>query len=87
MKDLIPVKFNEEVVITTKMLAEVYECEDGNITWNFNHNKDKKVNIITKLKAKNLKICECVFHIYKFHLKLEHYIFGLREVHQDIVKC
>lgn len=41
MKDLIPVKFNEEIVITTKMLAQVYECQDVNIKKNFNLNKDK----------------------------------------------
>lgn len=62
MKDLIPVKFNEEVVITTKMLAEVYECEDGNITWNFNHNKDKFIEgkhyyKVEGEELKNLRVC------------------------------
>lgn len=41
MKDLIPVKFNEEVVITTKVLANVYGCDDKIISNNFNRNKDK----------------------------------------------
>lgn len=41
MKDLIPVKFNEEIVITTKMLAEVYECREQQITQNFNYSQDK----------------------------------------------
>lgn len=41
MDKLIPIKFNEEVVITTKTLAQVYETEEHNITKNFNQNKDK----------------------------------------------
>ena len=41
MKDLIPVKFNEEVVITTKMLANVYGCDENSINQNFKRNKDK----------------------------------------------
>jgi very-short-patch-repair endonuclease len=41
MKDLIPVKFNEEVVITTKVLANVYGCDNKIISNNFNRNKDK----------------------------------------------
>ena len=41
MKDLIPVKFNEEVVITTKMLADVYETEEIRIQQNFNSNQEK----------------------------------------------
>lgn len=62
MKDLIPVKFNEEIVITTKMLAQVYECEDGNITWNFNHNKDKFIEgkhyyKVEGEELKNLRVC------------------------------
>ena len=45
MKDLIPVKFNEEVVITTKMLAEVYECKEKQIKQNHNNNKDKFIEL------------------------------------------
>lgn len=41
MDKLIPVKFNEEVVITTKLLAQVYECDEHSIIKNFNSNKDK----------------------------------------------
>lgn len=41
MDKLIPVKFNDEVVITTKTLAEVYECDINNIKVNFNYAKDK----------------------------------------------
>ena len=41
MKDLIPVKFNEEIVITTKMLADVYETEEIRIQQNFNSNQEK----------------------------------------------
>ena len=62
MNELMQVKFNEEVVITTKMLAEVYECEDGNITWNFNHNKDKFIEgkhyyKVEGEELKNLRVC------------------------------
>ena len=38
---LAPVNFNNEIVITTKTLAQVYETEEHNITKNFNQNKDK----------------------------------------------
>ena len=41
MKELTPIKFNEQVVITTKTLAEVYECDERHIKQNFNNNKDK----------------------------------------------
>ena len=57
MKDLIPVKFNEEVVITTKMLAEVYECEVNNIKQNFHYAKEKFVEgkHYYELKGNDLK--------------------------------
>lgn len=62
MDKLIPVKFKDEIVITTKTLAEVYECEDGNITWNFNHNKDKFIEgkhyyKVEGEELKNLRVC------------------------------
>lgn len=62
MMELKPISYKEEVVITTKTLAEVYECEDGNITWNFNHNKDKFKEGVHYFKIKgeelkNLRMC------------------------------
>ena len=62
MSGLTPVNFNSEIVITTKTLAEVYECEDGNITWNFNHNKDKFIEgkhyyKVEGEELKNLRVC------------------------------
>ena len=41
MKDLIPVNFKGQVVITTKMLANVYGCDENSINQNFKRNKDK----------------------------------------------
>lgn len=41
MMELKPINYNEEVVITTKILAEVYECKEIQITQNYNNNKDK----------------------------------------------
>lgn len=41
MHELTPIKFNEEVVITTKILAQVYECDENNIIRNFNDSKAK----------------------------------------------
>lgn len=41
MTNLIPINFNNEIVITTKTLAEVYECKEQQITQNFNNNEDK----------------------------------------------
>lgn len=57
MKDLIPVKFNEEVVITTKTLAEVYECNEKQIKQNYNNNKDKFIEgkHYYKLQGEKLK--------------------------------
>lgn len=57
MSNLIPVNFNNEIVITTKMLAEVYECEDVNISNNFKRNEDKfeEGKHYYKLTGKELK--------------------------------
>lgn len=57
MKDLIPVKFNEEIVITTKTLAEVYECNEKQIKQNYNNNKDKFIEgkHYYKLQGEKLK--------------------------------
>lgn len=41
MMELKPINYKEEVVITTKTLAKVYECDDKIISNNFNRNKDK----------------------------------------------
>lgn len=38
---LAPVNFNNEIVITTKTLAQVYECEETNIKTNFNRNQTR----------------------------------------------
>ena len=58
MKDLIPVKFNEEVVITTKMLASVYECEEKQIIQNFNNNKSKFVKGVHYYKLEGVELKE-----------------------------
>ena len=57
MSNLTPVKFNGEIVITTKMLAEVYECEEANISNNFKRNEDKFIEgkHYYKLQGKELK--------------------------------
>lgn len=57
MNNLIPVNFNNEIVITTKMLAEVYECEEKQIKQNFNNNKDKfeEKKHYYKLEGENLR--------------------------------
>lgn len=41
MNNLMQVNYNEEIVITTKMLAEVYECDVIQIQQNFNNNTDR----------------------------------------------
>lgn len=57
MMELQPISYKEEVVITTKTLAEVYECGESNIKVNFNSNKDKFKEGIHyfKLKGEELK--------------------------------
>ena len=57
MSNLTPVKFNGEIVITTKMLAEVYECEEAHISNNFKRNEDKFIEgkHYYKLQGKELK--------------------------------
>ena len=62
MSGLTPVNFNNEIVITTKTVAAVHECEDGNITGNFNHNKDKFIEgkhyyKVEGEELKNLRVC------------------------------
>ena len=55
MNNLVQVNYNNEVVITTKVLAEVYECEEANISNNLNATKTNllKVNTITSYKVRN----------------------------------
>lgn len=57
MSSLIPVNFNNEIVITTKMLAEVYGCKEQQITQNFNYSQDKfeEKKHYYKLQGKELK--------------------------------
>ena len=40
MRDLIPVEYRTERVLTTEQLAQAYECEPNNIKKNFNSNKE-----------------------------------------------
>lgn len=57
MNELTPIKFNEEIVITTKTLAQVYGCEENNIIRNFNDSKEKfeEKKHYYKLQGKELK--------------------------------
>jgi phage antirepressor YoqD-like protein len=57
MKELKPINYKEEVVITTKILAEVYECDVLQIQQNFNNNKDKfiKDKHYYKIEGEELK--------------------------------
>ena len=60
-REVAPLVHNNEVVITTKMLAEVYECEDANIKVNFNSNKAKFIEgkhyyKLTGEQLKNLRV-------------------------------
>lgn len=41
MNELTQIKYNNEVVITTKVLADVYECKELQIQQNYSNNKDK----------------------------------------------
>ena len=41
MYELKPINYKEEIVITSKTLANVYECDDKIISNNFNRNKSK----------------------------------------------
>lgn len=51
------VRYNEEIVITTKMLAEAYECKDNNIIQNFYDSKDRFIEgkHYYKLEGQELK--------------------------------
>lgn len=57
MNELTPVKFDGEIVITTKLLAQVYECKEQQITQNFNNSQDKfeEKKHYYKLQGKELK--------------------------------
>lgn len=41
MNELTQIKYNDKIVITTKVLADVYECKELQIQQNYNNNKDK----------------------------------------------
>lgn len=41
MMELKPINYKEEIVITTKTLADVYECKELQIQQNYSNNKDK----------------------------------------------
>ncbi|NMA48628.1 MAG: hypothetical protein GX947_02480 [Tissierellia bacterium] len=55
--DLTPLHYNDDTIITTKMLAEVYGTEETNIRTNFNNNKQrfKEGNHYYKLEGAELK--------------------------------
>ena len=57
MSNLTPVKFNGEIVITTKTLAQVYGTEETNIKTNFNRNKTRFIEgkHYYKLEGEELK--------------------------------
>lgn len=43
MKDLIKIEHKEQLVLTTEQLAQVYECDNKNISNNFNRTQEKFV--------------------------------------------
>lgn len=57
MMELKPINYKEEIVITTKTLAEVYECSEKQIKQNYNNNKDKFIEgkHYYKIKGEELK--------------------------------
>lgn len=57
MNELVQVNYNDEIVITTKMLAEVYECEEKQIQQNFNNNPNRFIEgkHYYKLQGEELK--------------------------------
>ena len=93
MNELTQIKYNNEVVITTKVLADVYECKELQIQQNYSNNKDKfeEGKHYFKVEGKELKELknqldnfEVVTGMEKEHLV---YIYGLKEEQVDIVKC
>lgn len=71
MMELKPINYNKEVVITTKTLAEVYECKEKQITQNFNNNnKDKFIEgkHYYKLQGEELKEFKNQFKNSDYHL-------------------
>lgn len=57
MMELKPISYKEEIVITTKTLAEVYKCKEKQIKQNYNNNKDKFIEgkHYYKLEGENLR--------------------------------
>ena len=41
MRDLIPIEWNNQRIMTTKIVAECYETEENNIKNNFNNHKER----------------------------------------------
>lgn len=64
MNELTQIKYNNEIIITTKTLAEVYECDEKQISNNFNRNKDKfeEGKHYYKLEGKALKQFKTIHH-------------------------
>lgn len=57
VNDLIQITYNNEIVITTKILAEVYECKEQQIQQNFNNNPNRFIEgkHYYKLEGQELK--------------------------------
>lgn len=57
VKDLKHINWNNEAVITTKLLAQVYECKELQIQQNFNNNQDRFIEgkHYYKLEGEELK--------------------------------
>ena len=43
IKNLVPVKYSDEVILTTEQLAQFYECDNRQIKQNFNNNAERFV--------------------------------------------
>ena len=57
MNKLIPIEFNDQRVMTTKIIAECYECEERAIKQNYNNHKERFIEgkHFYKLQGKKLK--------------------------------
>ncbi|SJQ76841.1 Phage anti-repressor protein [Clostridioides difficile] len=87
MNNLQVIERNNERVLTTQQLADVYETDSRNISNNFNNNKDRFIEgkHYFLLQGDDLKNFKGIHTEYE-NLKLQKCIFGLKEEQIDTAK-
>lgn len=65
VSNLIRVEYHGEAVLSTKQIADAYECSPGNIRWNFAKNADKFVEGVHYFKLEGAALREFKEYVSK----------------------